>query len=49
MKVLITTLLIGSALVFAPWAQACEKHLDGHQNGSDTNTEMQRSGESQQR
>jgi hypothetical protein len=49
MKALIATFLIGSALVFAPAALACEKHLDGHQQGSSTNTEMQRNGEAARR
>jgi hypothetical protein len=49
MKALIATFLIGSALVAMPATQACEKHLDGHQQGSATNTEMQRHGEGARR
>ncbi|MEB3256536.1 MAG: hypothetical protein VKJ05_09140 [Synechococcaceae cyanobacterium] len=49
MNVLIATFLIGSALGFAPTAQACEKHLDGHQNGSDTTTELQQRSEGRRR
>ncbi len=49
MKDLIAIFLIGSALVLVPAAQACEKHLDGHQQGSATNAEMQPNGEGSRR
>jgi hypothetical protein len=49
MKVVIITLLMGSVVFLAPASQACEKHLEGHQGGSDTSAEVQQSGEGQRR
>lgn len=31
--------LMAAALLFGATANACEKHLNGHQSGSDTNVE----------
>jgi hypothetical protein len=36
---LLTALLLAAGLLIANGAMACEKHLNGHQNGSDTNAE----------
>jgi hypothetical protein len=33
------TLLLLTMLCTAPLAMACEKHINGHQNSSDTNAE----------
>ena len=41
MQALLSALLIGWGLVVAPTALACEKHLDGHQTGGDTQAEVQ--------
>ena len=38
-KRLLTTMLIAVAVLGGSGAMACEKHLNGHQNSSDTNTE----------
>ena len=38
-KRLLTTVLIAVAVLVGSGAMACEKHLNGHQNNSDTNTE----------
>jgi hypothetical protein len=35
------TLVLGMGLILGSSSQACEKHLDGHQNGSDTQGELQ--------
>jgi len=40
---LITALLLSAGLLIGSGAQACEKHLNGHQNSSDTNFEASRS------
>jgi len=42
MKVLLSALLIGWGILFAPASSACEKHLDGHQNSGDTHAEVQK-------
>ena len=39
MKRLLLFVLASAALLSGLNAFACEKHLNGHQNGSDTNTE----------
>ncbi len=31
--------LVLTLVLSAPWASACEKHINGHQNSSDTNSE----------
>ena len=36
---LFTALLVAAGLLIGSGAMACEKHLNGHQNGSDTNAE----------
>ncbi len=36
---LLTALLLAAGLLIGTGAMACEKHLNGHQNGSDTNAE----------
>jgi len=41
MQALLSALLIGWGLVVVPTALACEKHLDGHQTGGDTQAEVQ--------
>jgi len=32
-------MLLLSVVLIAPGANACEKHINGHQNSSDTNSE----------
>jgi len=39
MKRLLLLALTAATLFMAHGANACEKHLNGHQNGSDTNLE----------
>jgi hypothetical protein len=39
MSRLLTALLLMAGLLSGTGAMACEKHLNGHQNGSDTNAE----------
>jgi hypothetical protein len=39
MKRLLTIALLAAAVMSGSGAMACEKHLNGHQNSSDTNTE----------
>ena len=39
MKRLLLFVLASAALLSGLSASACEKHLNGHQNGSDTNLE----------
>jgi hypothetical protein len=34
-------LILGFGLLLGSASQACEKHLDGHQKGSDTQEEVQ--------
>jgi hypothetical protein len=41
MKSLLFALLAGGWLLAVPSAFACEKHLDGHQNGAATQREVQ--------
>ncbi|MFZ0406633.1 MAG: hypothetical protein WAM11_00775 [Cyanobium sp.] len=38
-KRLLSIALIAAAVLGGSGAMACEKHLNGHQNSSDTNTE----------
>ena len=38
-KRLLSIVLIAAAVLGGSGAMACEKHLNGHQNSSDTNTE----------
>jgi hypothetical protein len=49
MKLLVGSLLMAWGLVLVSPGLACEKHLDGHRNGSDTNAEQQQGGEAQRR
>lgn len=39
MKRLLVLALTGASLLLGLGASACEKHLNGHQGGSDTNQE----------
>ena len=39
MQRLLSVALLGLLLVSTSSALACEKHINGHQNSSDTNTE----------
>ncbi len=39
MKRLLTIVLIAATVLGGSGAMACEKHLNGHQNSSDTNAE----------
>jgi hypothetical protein len=39
LKRLLTIALLAAAVMAGSGAMACEKHLNGHQNSSDTNTE----------
>jgi hypothetical protein len=39
LKRLLTIALLAAAVMTGSGAMACEKHLNGHQNSSDTNTE----------
>ena len=39
MKRLLALTLTAATLLMSTSATACEKHLNGHQNGSDTNLE----------
>jgi hypothetical protein len=43
MQRLFTATLMATVLLFACGAPACEKHLQGHQNSSDTGAESSRS------
>lgn len=49
MKLLMGSLLMALSLVMVSPGLTCEKHLDGHRNGSDTNAEQQQGGEGQPR
>jgi hypothetical protein len=42
MNSLLPAALLGLLLVFSSSALACEKHINGHQNGTDTNLESSR-------
>ena len=42
MKRLLALALTAATVVLGTSATACEKHLNGHQNGSDTNLEGSR-------
>ncbi|MEB3242820.1 MAG: hypothetical protein VKO44_04215 [Cyanobacteriota bacterium] len=39
MKRLVSVALLAAALLAGGQAMACEKHVNGHQTGSDTNSE----------
>lgn len=49
MKRLMGSLLMAWSLIVVSPGLACEKHLDGHRNGSNTNAEQQQGGEGQRR
>jgi hypothetical protein len=42
MNRLLTAALLSAGLIIGTGALACEKHLNGHQNSSDTNAEAVR-------
>jgi hypothetical protein len=38
-KPITAALLLFNLVLAAPWASACEKHINGHQNSSDSHGE----------